>query len=78
MKGFDVLMRVSIYHAVHEGVFPIFELYILGQLHFAAWEADVEGDIVGPLVERVPLRDLRSWSIIFPSKPQVNLWPFVG
>ena len=78
LEGLDVLMRVPVDHPVYEGVFAVLEFDILGRLHFAAGKMDVEGDVVHTFVERVPLWDLRSWSIIFPSSPQVNLQPFIG
>ena len=60
------------------GVFTVLEFDILGRLHVTTREANVKGDVVCTFIYCVPLWDLRSWSIIFPSSPQVNLWPFVG
>ena len=78
MEGLDVLVRVPIDHTVDEGVFSVLELDVFGRLHFTAGEADVEGNVVRTFIQCVPLQDFRSWSIIFPSNPLVNLWPFVG
>ena len=78
LEGLNVLMGVAVYHAVYEGVFAKFKLDVLGGLQFSARETDVERDIVSSLIQCVPLWDLRSWSIILPSKPQVSLLPFVG
>ena len=78
LEGLDVLMRVPVDHAVHQGVFTILELDILGRFHFAAREPDVEGDVVRTFVQCVPFRDLQLWPIILPSSPWVNLRPFVG
>ena len=50
MERLDVLVRVPVDHAIYEGVFAILELDILGRLHFAAGESDVEGDVVGAFV----------------------------
>ena len=71
-------MGVPVYHTIYEGVFTILELDILGLLHFATLEVNVEGDVVGTFIQCVALRDLQSWSIIFPSSPWVNHQPFVG
>ena len=78
LKQLHVLMMVSIYHPIDQRVFAIFDLDILGWLYVSARESYVEGDVVSSFVQYVPLRDLRSWSIIFPSKPLVSLFPFVG
>ena len=78
MEGFYVLVGVSIDHAINEGVFAVFDFDVLGRLHFTARESYVEGDVVSAFVQGVPLRDLRSWAIIFPSNPLVSLLPFVG
>ena len=78
LEGFDVLMVVSVYHPVDQGVFAVFDFDILHGFHFAAGESDVEGDVVSAFVQHVPFRDFRSWSIIFPSSPRVNRRPFVG
>ena len=78
MERFDVLMGVPVDHAVDVGVFAILEFDIFGGLHFAAGESDVEGDVVRAFVQYVPFRDLQLWSVIFPSKPRVSLFPFVG
>ena len=78
MEGLNILVRVAIYHTVHKGVFAKFKLDVFGWLHFSTRETNVEKDVVRSLVQRVPLRDLRSWSIIFPSNPLVSLLPFVG
>ena len=78
LEGLDVLMRVPVDHTVYVGVFTILELDILSWLHFATGKPDVEGDIVHAFIPLVPFRDLRSWSIIFPSSPWVSLLPFVG
>ena len=64
-------------HTIYEGVFTILEFDILGWLHHAARESDLKWDVVCTLIQHVPLWDLRSWSIIFPSSPWVSLWPFV-
>ena len=78
LEGFNVLVGVAVYHAIHQRVFAILELDIFGGFHFATREANVEGNVVRSFVQVVPLRDLRSWSIIFPSSPRVSLLPFVG
>ena len=78
MERLDVLVRVSIDHAVYEGVFAVLELDIFGGLHLAVGKSDVEGDVVSALVQYIPFQDLRLWSVIFPSKPRVSLLPFVG
>ena len=78
LEGLDILMRVPVNHTIYEGVFAILKLDVLGRFHFIAGEMDVEGDVVCAFIPCVPLWDLRSWSIIFPSKPQVSLLPFVG
>ena len=69
---------VPVDHSINEGVFAIFNLDVLGRFHLSAGESDVEGDVVSSFVQYVPLPDLRSWSIIFPSNPLVSLLPFVG
>ena len=71
-------MRVSVDHTVYKGVFSVLEFDVFGGLYLTAGESDVEGDVVGAVVQYVPFRDRRLWSIIFPSKPRVSLWPFVG
>ena len=63
---------------VTEGVLAVLEFDILGGLEFTTGKADVERDVVGPFVQFVAWQDLRSWAIIFPSSPQVSIWPFVG
>ena len=78
LEGFNVLMRVAVYHSVYQRVLAIFNLDVFCWLEFAAWEMNVEGDIIGPLVQREAQQDLRSWSIIFPRSPLVSLLPFVG
>ena len=78
LEGLDVLMRVPINHTIDEGVFSVLELDILGGLHLAGGESDVEGNVVRAFIQYIPFRDLQLWSVIFPSKPQVNLRPFVG
>ena len=78
MEGFNVLVRVAIYHAVYQRVFAIFKFDIFCGFHFAAGKANVERDIVRSFIQFVPLQDLRSWSIIFPSNPLVSHLPFVG
>ena len=65
-------------HAEDQRVFSVFEFDVFGGLHFATWKANVEWDIVGPLVQLVASWDLRSWSIIFPSSPRVSIQPLVG
>ena len=78
LEGLDVLVRVSVDHAVYEWVFTVFELDVFGGLHVAGGESDVEGDVISTFVQYIPFRDLRLWSVIFPSKPRVSLQPFVG
>ena len=78
LEGFDVLVRVPVDHAVYKGVFAILELDVLGGLHLAAGESDVEGDVISTFVQYIPFQDLWLWSVIFPSKPWVSLWPFIG
>ena len=43
-------------HAEDQRVFSIFEFDVFGGLHFATWKANVEWDIVGPLVQLVASR----------------------
>ena len=50
LEGLNVLMRVTVNHAIYKGVFTVFELDILRRLHFAIREVDVERDIVGSLI----------------------------
>ena len=45
LEGLNVLMWIPIDHTIDKGVLAVFELDILGGLHFAAG-ADVEGDVV--------------------------------
>ena len=78
MERLDVLVRVPVDHAVYEGVFAILEFDVLGGLHLAAGESDVEGDVISTFVQYIPFRDLRLWSVIFPSSPRVRRRPFVG
>ena len=78
LEGLDVLMGISIYHAVNQGVFSIFEFDVFCGFEFATREANVKRDIVSPFIQHVAWQDLRSWSIIFPSNPQVSLFPFVS
>ena len=78
LEGFDILMGISIYHPIHQGVFTVLEFDVPCWFEFATWQVNVEGDVVSSLVQLVAQWDLRSWSIIFPSSPLVNLWPFVG
>ena len=73
LEGFNVLVGVPIDHAVDEGVFSILEFDVFCWLHFPTGEANVEGNIVRTFVQHVPLWDLRSWSIIFPSSPCINV-----
>ena len=77
LERLDVLMRVPVDHTINVGVFAVLEFDILGGLHLATGESDVEGDVVSALVQHVPFRDFRLWSVIFPSKPRVSLRPFV-
>ena len=76
LEGLNVLMGISVYHAVNQGVFSVFDVFC--RFEFAARETNVERDVVGPFIQCVAWRDLRSWSIIFPSNPQVSLFPFVS
>ena len=78
MERLDILVRVPVDHAVYEGVFAILELNVFGGLHLTARESDVEGDVISAFIQYIPFRDLRLWSVIFPSKPQVSLRPFIG
>ena len=78
MERLDVLMRVLVDHAVNKGVFSKFEFDVFCGLRLTSWEPDVEGDVVSSFVQYVPLRDLRLWSVIFPSSCLVSLRPFVG
>ena len=78
LERLDVLMRVSIYHAINERVFSVFKFDIFDRLQLATRKMNVERDIVRSLVQCVALRDLWSWSIIFPSSTRVNLQPFIG
>ena len=78
LERLDILVGVSVYHTIDQGVFAILEFDIFCGLHFAAWETNVEGNIVCTFIQRVPFWDLQSWSIIFPSKPRVSLLPFVS
>ena len=78
LEGLDILMRVPVYHAEDKQVFSVLELDVLGRLHCAAWETNVEQDVVDPVVQLVAFRDLRSWAIIFPSSPLVSIQPFVS
>ena len=78
LERLNVLMGVPVDHAVDEGIFSILQLDILGRLHLAAGESDVEGDVVSSLVQYISFWDLRLWSVIFPSKLRVSLRPFVG
>ena len=78
MERFDVLMRVSVDHAVYKWVFAVLKFDVLGGFHLVAGESDVEGDVISAFVQYVPFQDLQLWSVIFPSKPRVSLWPFVG
>ena len=78
MEGLNILMGVAIYHTVHQGVFAVLEFDVLGRFHLATRKSDIKGDIVRTFVQRVPLQDLLSWAIIFPSSPLVSLRPFVG
>ena len=50
LEGLDVLVRISVDHAVNEGVFSILKLDILGGLHLAGGEPNVEGDVVSAFV----------------------------
>ena len=50
LKGFDILMMIAVNHAVHQRVFSVFDLDILRRLHFAAWEMNVEGNVVSPFI----------------------------
>ena len=78
LEGLNVLMWIPVNHTIDKGVLTILELDIFGGFHLATGELDVKGDIVRTFVQLVPLRDLRSWAIIFPSSPLVGLLPFVG
>ena len=78
LKGFDVLVGVSVYHTIHKWVFTIFELDIFRQHEFTTWKTNVKQDVVGAFVQLVAWWDLWSWAIIFPSNPLVSLLPFVG
>ena len=78
MERFNVLVRVSVNHAIYKGVFTVLELDILGGFHVAIGKSNIERDIISAFVQYVPFRDLRLWSVIFPSKPRVSLRPFVG
>ena len=78
LEGLHVLVMVTIYHAVHQRVFTVLDLDVFCWLHLATREANVEWDIVCTFVQLVPFRDLRLWSIIFPSKPWVSILPFIG
>ena len=78
LERFDILMGVPVNHTINKRVFAILEFDIFRGLHLAAGELDVKGDVVRTFIQRVPFRDLRSWAIIFPSSPLVNIRPVVG
>ena len=78
LEGLNVLIGISVYHAINQGVFSVFKFDVFCGFEFAAREMNVERDVVGPFIQHVAWRDLRSWSIIFPSNPWVSLFPFVS